>query len=94
MAVDNTREGQISAIEKTFNRFLSEEDFLASLKHPTKPELTAVESLPVFPDYSIWGNAYTLVTFDVDPEMSNEREAQTPEQGVCFFFFFLVVAHT
>ncbi|GJJ72336.1 RNA polymerase II-associated factor 1 [Entomortierella parvispora] len=81
MVVDNSREGQIAAIEKTFNRFLSEDDFLAGLKHPTKPDLKAVESLQVFPDFSIWGNAYTLVTFDVDPEMSNDREAQTPEQG-------------
>lgn len=92
MAVDNTREGQIAAIEITFDRFLkksergssslSEDEFLSSLKHPTKPDLKAVESIPVYPDFSIWGNAYTLVTFDVDPEMSNDRPAQSHEQGV------------
>ncbi|KAG0204570.1 hypothetical protein BGX28_003541 [Mortierella sp. GBA30] len=94
LAVDNSREGQIAAIEKTFDRFvkksvsssspsppLSEEEFLASLKHPSKPGLKAVESLPVFPDFSIWGNSYTLVTFDVDPEMSNDRPVQVQDQG-------------
>ncbi|KAG0087387.1 hypothetical protein BGZ93_010993 [Podila epicladia] len=91
VAVDNTREGQIAAIEKTFERFLkksdkgsspvSEDDFLSSLKHPTKPDLKAVESIPVYPDFSIWGNSYTLVTFDVDPEMSNDQRVQAQEQG-------------
>ncbi|KAF9082358.1 hypothetical protein BGX23_012534 [Mortierella sp. AD031] len=96
VVVDNSREGQIAAIEKTFQRFmkkadrisgaraLTEEEFLASLKHPTKPGVTAVESLPIFPDFNIWGNSYTLVTFDVDPEISNERsvQAQANEQGM------------
>ncbi|KAF9291667.1 hypothetical protein BGZ68_002989 [Mortierella alpina] len=94
LAVDSSREGQIAAIENTFERFLkkspsssspsqpcSEEEFLASLKHPSKPGVKAVESFPVFPDFSIWGNAYTLVTFDVDPEMSNDRPVQVQEQG-------------
>ncbi|KAG0366638.1 RNA polymerase II-associated [Gamsiella multidivaricata] len=94
MDVVSTREGQIVAIEKTFERFLkksgpssaateplSEEEFLAGLKHPTNPDLKAVESLPVFPDFDIWGNAYTLVTFDVDPEMSNDRPVQLQEEG-------------
>ncbi|KAG0326792.1 hypothetical protein BGZ99_008995 [Dissophora globulifera] len=93
MNVDNSREGQIAAIEKTFERFFkskegssgrsssqfSEEKFLAGLRHPTNPDLKAVESLPVFPDFSIWGNAYTLVTFDVDPEMTNDRPSVQAE---------------
>ncbi|KAF9187015.1 hypothetical protein BGZ49_004121, partial [Haplosporangium sp. Z 27] len=83
VVVDNSREGQISAIEKTFERFskTSEEKFLAGLKHPTNPGLTAVESLPVFPDFSIWGNDYTLVTFDVDPEMTNDRPSRSQDEG-------------
>src|SRR5690348_3891094 len=96
MVVDNSREGQIAAIEKTFQRFMkkadrisparsmTEDEFLASLKHPTKPGVTAVESLPIFPDFNIWGNSYTLVTFDVDPEINNERsvQSQANDQGV------------
>ncbi|KAF9430250.1 hypothetical protein BGZ76_000905 [Entomortierella beljakovae] len=84
VVVDDSREGQIAAIEKTFERFAkasSEEKFLTGLRHPTKPELTAVESLPVFPDFSIWGNDYTLVTFDVDPEMTNDRPSYSQEEG-------------
>ncbi|KAF9540162.1 hypothetical protein EC957_004601 [Mortierella hygrophila] len=95
MVVDNSREGQITAIEKTFQRFMkkadrisparsmTEDEFLASLKHPTKPGVTAVESLPIFPDFNIWGNSYTLVTFDVDPEINNERsvQSQANDQG-------------
>lgn len=98
VVVDNSREGQIAAIEKTFQRFMkkadrmssarsmTEDEFLASLKHPTKPGVTAVESLPIFPDFNIWGNSYTLVTFDVDPEINNERsvQSQANDQGVSF----------
>jgi hypothetical protein len=90
MVVDNSREGQILAIEKTFDRFVSEEEFLAGLRHPTKPELKAVESIPVFPDFNIWGNAYTLVTFDVDPEMSNDRPSRVQEEGVSPRYFTFV----
>jgi len=112
MVVDNSREGQISAIQKTFERFikkssgsssssspepLSEKEFLASLKHPTKPELTAVESIPIFPDFSTWGNAYTHMTFDVDPEASNERFSRESDEGVSRgvsrFFLYLFRIH-
>ncbi|KAG0344129.1 hypothetical protein BG004_004716 [Podila humilis] len=91
LAVDNTREGQIAAIERTFERFApkdstisstqAEDEFLSSLRHPTNPNMKAVESIPIYPDFAIWGNAYTLVTFDVDPEMSNDRPMQAQEQG-------------
>ncbi|KAF9582012.1 hypothetical protein BGW38_000774 [Lunasporangiospora selenospora] len=86
--VDSSREGQIGAIEKTFSRFLkkssrgtmtslSEEEILAGLRHPTKPDVKAVETLPIYPDFGIWGNAYVLVTFDVDPEMTNDHRVQS-----------------
>ncbi|KAF9394651.1 hypothetical protein CPC16_010753 [Podila verticillata] len=85
MAVDNTRDGQIAAIENTFDRFLkksergssslSEDEFLNSLKHPTKPDVKAVESIPVYPDFSIWGNAYTLVTFDTSKQLTAQRSS-------------------
>lgn len=94
MVVDNSREGQIAAIQKTFERFikkspnssaspepLSEKEFLASLRHPTKPDLTAVDSIPIFPDFATWGNAYTHMTFDVDPEMNNERSSRGDDEG-------------
>ncbi|KAF9950187.1 RNA polymerase-associated factor [Modicella reniformis] len=92
MVVDNSREGQIAAIQKTFERFIKkssstspelrgEKEFLTSLRHPTKPELTAVDSIPVFPDFATWGNAYTHMTFDVDPEISNKRSSREREEG-------------
>lgn len=40
---------------------------LASLRHPTKPELTAVEEFEIFPDAEIWANAYDLFRFSERP---------------------------
>jgi len=35
--------------------------------HPTNPSLKAVQILPVFPDFELWGNSYQHVIFDGDP---------------------------
>jgi len=35
--------------------------------HPTNPQLTPVEIIPVFPDFDLWGNTYSQVVFDADP---------------------------
>lgn len=57
----NTIEGQIKNVEDTFTS--------ATIPpiHPTNPALTAVEVLPIFPDFTLWPNAYTEVVFDADP---------------------------
>ncbi|XP_053279558.1 RNA polymerase II-associated factor 1 homolog isoform X1 [Pleuronectes platessa] len=56
------RDSQISAIEKTF------EDASKSIaQHYSKPRVTPVEVLPVFPDFKMWINPCAQVIFDSDP---------------------------
>uniref|UniRef100_A0A9J8C1E3 RNA polymerase II-associated factor 1 homolog n=1 Tax=Cyprinus carpio carpio TaxID=630221 RepID=A0A9J8C1E3_CYPCA len=56
------RDSQIAAIEKTF------EDAQKSIaQHYSKPRVTPVEVLPVFPDFKMWINPCAQVIFDSDP---------------------------
>jgi len=50
-------------LEKTF----SFPSTLESLKHPSKPALTAVKTWEVMPDWQTWANDYTEIVFDHDP---------------------------
>ncbi|XP_068440912.1 RNA polymerase II-associated factor 1 homolog isoform X2 [Clinocottus analis] len=56
------RDSQISAIEKTF-----EDASKAIAQHYSKPRVTPVEVLPVFPDFKMWINPCAQVIFDSDP---------------------------
>ncbi|OBS78501.1 hypothetical protein A6R68_19095 [Neotoma lepida] len=56
------RDSQITAIEKTF------EDAQKSIsQHYSKPRVTPVEVMPVFPDFKMWINPCAQVIFDSDP---------------------------
>lgn len=56
------RESQLEAIEKTFS------DIKEPLTHHySKPGVTAVEELPVFPDFALWKYPCAQVIFDSDP---------------------------
>ncbi|XP_074498495.1 RNA polymerase II-associated factor 1 homolog [Sebastes fasciatus] len=67
------RDSQITAIEKTF------EDAQKSVTvHYSKPRVTPVEVLPVFPDFKMWINPCAQVIFDSDPAPKD----QTAPQGV------------
>lgn len=44
-----------------------ESSVLSELRHPTKPELTAVEAFEILPDADIWANAYDLFRFSERP---------------------------
>ncbi|KAL6308280.1 RNA polymerase II-associated [Sparassis latifolia] len=63
--IDVSRGAQIRDIEASFTA--TEEFDLATLKHPNKPDVTAVESYEVFPDAEIWANAYDLFRFSERP---------------------------
>jgi len=56
-----TNEEIVDAIEHGFERAK------ATPVHPTDPSLKPVEVLPVFPNFDLWTNRYTLVTFDTNP---------------------------
>ncbi|XP_043918042.1 RNA polymerase II-associated factor 1 homolog [Protopterus annectens] len=56
------RDSQIAAIEKTF------EDARKKItQHYSKPRVTPVEEMPVFPDFRMWINPCAQVIFDSDP---------------------------
>ncbi|XP_031729379.1 RNA polymerase II-associated factor 1 homolog isoform X1 [Anarrhichthys ocellatus] len=67
------RDSQISAIEKTF-----EDAQKAIAQHYSKPRVTPVEVLPVFPDFKMWINPCAQVIFDSDPAPKDH----TAPQGV------------
>lgn len=57
---------------------LIEATFAAAKKdpvHPTKPSLTPVEVLPVFPDFDQWANRVVRVGFEAPPDLSKARAA-------------------
>jgi len=54
-------EQQIEQIEETFAR--AKEPPV----HATNPDLTPIEILPIFPNFDLWPNIYTQVSFDGDP---------------------------
>ena len=64
-AVDVSRSAQIRDIEASFNA--TESFDLSTLRHPNKPDVTAVDSYDVFPDAEIWANAYDLFRFSERP---------------------------
>lgn len=64
--IDVSRSAQIRDIEASFAAATDDFD-LATLKHPNKPGVTAVESYEVLPDANIWANAYDLFRFSERP---------------------------
>ncbi|KAJ3510057.1 hypothetical protein NLJ89_g4888 [Agrocybe chaxingu] len=64
--IDVSRNAQLRDIEASF--VASNENFsLESLRHPNKPNVTAVESYPILPDADIWANQYDLFRFSERP---------------------------
>ncbi|CCM04179.1 uncharacterized protein FIBRA_06341 [Fibroporia radiculosa] len=64
-AIDISRSAQIRDIEASFA--VTENFDLKTLRHPNKPNVTAVESYEIFPDAEIWANAYDLFRFSERP---------------------------
>ncbi|KAF3847574.1 hypothetical protein F7725_020602 [Dissostichus mawsoni] len=76
------RDSQISAIEKTF------EDAQKSIaQHYSKPRVTPVEVMPVFPDFKMWINPCAQVIFDSDP--APKDLGMMDEEGNQFVAYFL-----
>uniref|UniRef100_A0A8D0DST1 RNA polymerase II-associated factor 1 homolog n=1 Tax=Salvator merianae TaxID=96440 RepID=A0A8D0DST1_SALMN len=96
------RDSQIAAIEKTF------EDAQKTIsQHYSKPRVTPVEVMPVFPDFKMWINPCAQVIFDSDPapkdtsgaaalEMMSQAmiRGMMDEEGNQFVAYFLPVDDT
>ncbi|KAF7770363.1 hypothetical protein Agabi119p4_6337 [Agaricus bisporus var. burnettii] len=64
--IDISRNAQLRDIEASFTA--SNDTFdLSKLKHPNKPDITAVDSYPILPDADIWPNQYDLFRFSERP---------------------------
>ncbi|XP_037080168.1 RNA polymerase II-associated factor 1 homolog [Pollicipes pollicipes] len=68
------RDSQIAAIEKTF-----EDVKKPVLKHYSKPGVTAVAEMPVFPDFDLWKFPCAQVIFDSDPAPQDIPAAEQVE---------------
>ncbi|KAJ3296020.1 hypothetical protein HK104_002051 [Borealophlyctis nickersoniae] len=77
--IDMSPEGQIRAIEATFEAAGSIN--LQTLKHPKKPDVTPVELWPIFPNFLLWNNHYMLVTYDGDPTELSLEKAKEVDPG-------------
>ncbi|KAJ3553833.1 hypothetical protein NP233_g12556 [Leucocoprinus birnbaumii] len=64
--IDISRNAQLRDIEASFAAANDNFD-LSTLKHPNKPDVTAVESYPILPDAEIWPNQYDLFRFSERP---------------------------
>ncbi|THU92733.1 RNA polymerase II-associated protein [Dendrothele bispora CBS 962.96] len=68
--IDVSRPAQIRDIETSFTA--NNDDFdLSALRHPNKPNVTAVESYEILPDDNIWANQYDLFRFSERPGERN-----------------------
>lgn len=63
------RESQISAIQSTFDRAKQKIS-----KHYSKPGVTPVEVLPVYPDFKLWKLPFAQVLFDSDPAADKQNQ--------------------
>lgn len=64
------RDSQIKAIEKTF-----EDNKKPIEKHYSKPGVTPVEVMSMFPDFDMWKYPCAQVIFDTDPAPSDKNIA-------------------
>ncbi|KAE9392324.1 hypothetical protein BT96DRAFT_924805 [Gymnopus androsaceus JB14] len=64
--IDVSREAQLRDIEASFAA-CNDNFSLEGLRHPNKPNVTAVESYEILPDSEIWANQYDLFRFAERP---------------------------
>ena len=83
--IDVSRSAQLRDIETSFAA-CNENFNMATLSHPTKPNVTAVESFEVLPDADIWANQYDLFRF-------SERPGERPFDVCLLFHNFWIGAH-
>ncbi|KAJ3107341.1 hypothetical protein HDU96_007925 [Phlyctochytrium bullatum] len=64
-------------VEATFE--VAARAHVSTLRHPTKPKLTATEILPVFPDFENRANRYRLVVYpEGDPVQNEKKQIEDP----------------
>ncbi|PWN36034.1 uncharacterized protein FA14DRAFT_51150 [Meira miltonrushii] len=69
--IDSSREGQLARIEESF-RVANQP--LASVRHPTKAGLRAVDSFSLLPDPDTWATQYNVFRFGDPPGRLNDNK--------------------
>ncbi|XP_076816610.1 RNA polymerase II-associated factor 1 homolog [Clavelina lepadiformis] len=69
------RDGQIAAIQKTFEDTKNEIS-----KHYSKPNVYPVEELPIYPDMKMWQHPSAQVIFDTDPAVPGKPAPEQDEE--------------
>lgn len=69
------RDSQVAAISETFELVKK-----PVTQHYSKPGVTAVEVLPVFPDFELWKHPCAQVIFDSDPAQKDKTVAAQMEE--------------
>jgi RNA polymerase II-associated factor 1 len=91
------RESQIAAIDRTFD-----EAKKPIVEHHNKRGVTAVEIMPVFPDFELWKYPFAQVQFDSEPATANQVSEMSQamirgvmdESGEQFVAYFLPTEDT
>jgi len=68
----DAKDAQVQAIEESFAAMQTPP------VHATKPELQAVEVMPILPDFARWPEAFVTVSFDHDPLSEVAYAAKAP----------------
>ncbi|KAG8950175.1 hypothetical protein FRC03_012955 [Tulasnella sp. 419] len=74
--IDVSRASQLRSIEDSFPSSTEENIDLSTLRHPTKKDVTAVETFEVLPDSDLWANSYDIFRF---AERPGERSLDRPD---------------
>ncbi|XP_078483282.1 RNA polymerase II-associated factor 1 homolog [Ciona intestinalis] len=69
------RDGQIAAIQKTF-----EDSKKEITKHYSKPNVFPVDVLPIYPDMKMWQHPSAQVIFDTDPSVQGKPAGEQLEE--------------
>nr|CAB3264627.1 RNA polymerase II-associated factor 1 homolog [Phallusia mammillata] len=69
------RDGQIAAIQKTFEDAKQE-----ITKHHSKPNVYPVDVLPIYPDTKMWQHPSAQVIFDTDPAIPGKPQQEQIEE--------------
>lgn len=69
----DAKDAQVAAIEASFSAMDE------APVHPSKPELTPVEVMPILPDFGRWSEEFATVSFDHDPLAETGYTAKSQE---------------
>lgn len=73
VSIDTSLEAHISRIQSTFEKASTP---LSSLRHPTKPNLRAIDSYQVLPDRDTWSTSYQILKFVDWPGRTSQKDGK------------------